>query len=97
MASEDLNPLHAHILYLKSSGDIFSRISDHLSRETPARFWSAALTACSADSRISLELSSTALATYMGDLVRSAIEIASLGRESILTAAPSRVLTSIRA
>src|SRR5579885_758394 len=27
-----------HILYLKSSGDIFSRISDHLSRDTLARF-----------------------------------------------------------
>src|SRR5260370_41518091 len=28
----------AYILYLKSSGDIRSRISDHLSRETLARF-----------------------------------------------------------
>jgi hypothetical protein len=35
---ERLDRARAHILYLKSSGDIFSRISDHLSRETPARF-----------------------------------------------------------
>ena len=50
-----------HILYLKSSGDIFSRISDHLSRETPARFCS--LESASADCWSSLDTSRTFLAT----------------------------------
>ena len=49
----------AYILYLKSSGDIFSRISAHLSRETLERFCSFPSSICCS----TLEASSTFLAT----------------------------------
>src|SRR5215813_2496875 len=73
-----------HILYLKSSGDIFSKISDHLSRETLDRFFSCVASDCCS----TLEASRTFFATKIGLLVRKAREIASLGRESITTFFP---------
>src|SRR5262249_27653942 len=92
----DLDPLgvlrHApelalpYILYLKSSGDIFSRISAHLSREVLERSWSFPSSLCCN----TLEASRAFFATHSGLLVGSARLIASEGRASMVTSRPFR-------